>query len=62
MNYLCILNERNGIEINFIIDSKFDVIPILFCNKLKGNVMRLGNQHNLNPQPNQQPHKEKTKK
>jgi hypothetical protein len=36
MNYLCILNERNSIEINFIIHSKFDIIPILLCSKSIG--------------------------
>lgn len=31
MDYSCILNKRYCIEVNFIVHSKFDIIPVLFC-------------------------------
>lgn len=33
MNDFSILNKGNSIEINFVIHSKFDIIPIFLCNK-----------------------------
>lgn len=31
MDYGCILNKGYGIEVNFVVHSKFDIIPVLFC-------------------------------
>nr|GMC58255.1 hypothetical protein Iba_chr02aCG13450 [Ipomoea batatas] len=35
MNHCSIFDKRNSIKVYFIVHSKLDVIPVLFCNRWK---------------------------